>query len=468
VTRVVVHDYSGHPGQAQLSRALARRGYEVTHQHCPSYATGKGSLRVEAGDPPTLSFEPCAMEGAFAKYSILTRIRQELSYGRRAARSIAAKDPAVAVISNVPLLAHSVLARRLSRCGVPMVFWHQDIYSEAIGSTARRRLPVVGAWIARLAERVERTIARRSGAIVAISPTFLDRLAAWGVADKTVVVPNWAPIDELPVCDGDNAWRSRHGLEGPPVVLYSGTLGLKHDPGILATLAERLGESHPAVRVVVISEGKGRNWLEEWKRERGAAADNLVLLDFQAYADLPAVMGSADVLMAVLEPDASRFSVPSKVLTYLCSGRPIVGVLPPDNSVAEILLTHGAGLVVRRDDAAAAVARLLDDEVCRRAMGRAGRRYAEGAFSPETAADRFVRVFNDLVSGSAPGASPTPDSVPDSVPDGRPVTGRRTVRDQGMSWSDPKLITTTTSSTMGDVAADDKVTASRPFPHHVG
>jgi colanic acid biosynthesis glycosyl transferase WcaI len=457
VMRIVVHDYSGHPGQAQLSRALARRGYDVTHQHCPSYATGKGSLQVEAGDPPTLSFEPCAMEGTFAKYSIFTRIRQELSYGRRAARSIAAKEPAVAVISNVPLLAHAVLARRLSRCGVPMVFWHQDIYSEAIGSAARRRLPVVGAWVGRLAERLERTIARRSGAIVAISPTFLDRLAAWGVADKAVVVPNWAPIDELPVCDADNAWRSRSGLLGHPVVLYSGTLGLKHDPGILASLAEQLGKSHPMTRVVVISEGKGRDWLEEWKRGRGTAADNLVLLDFQPYADLPAVMGSADVLMAVLEPDASRFSVPSKVLTYLCSGRAIVGVLPADNSVAEILLTHGAGLVVRRDDAASAVGRLLDDEACRTAMGRAGRRYAERAFSPETAADRFVQVINDL----------GPVFVSGSVPEGLPVAAGRTVRDQGMSWSDCRLIASTPSSTRGGARDDNKVTAAGAFSHHV-
>ena len=43
------------------------------------------------------------------------------------------------------------------------------------------------------------------------------------------------------------------------------------------------------------------------------------------------------------------------------------------------------------------MARLLDDEACRGAMGRAGRRYAEQAFSPETAADRFVEVFGDLV-----------------------------------------------------------------------
>ncbi len=185
------------------------------------------------------------MEGAFAKYSALTRIRQELSYGRRAARAIAAKDPAVAVISNVPLLAHSVLARRLARRGVPMVFWHQDIYSEAIGSAARRRLPVVGALVARLAERLECTVARRSDAVVAISPTFLERLACWGVADKTIVVPNWAPLDELPLCAADNEWSDRVGLRGRRVVLYSGTLGLKHDPSVLALIAERVRVVRP-------------------------------------------------------------------------------------------------------------------------------------------------------------------------------------------------------------------------------
>jgi len=150
--------------------------------------------------------------------------------------------------------------------------------------------------------------------------------------------------------------------------------------------------------------------------------------------------------------------VPSKVLTYLCAGRAIVGVLPPDNSVAEILLTHGAGIVVdpaRRDDVVYEVARLLDDEACRGAMGRAGRRYAEQAFSPETAADRFVEVFGDLVDG----------------PDGPPVTGRQTVRDQGMSSPGPRLIDHASSSTMGGATRssnDDKVTASGPFPHHVG
>ncbi len=391
---IVVHDYSGHPGQAQLSRSLARRGYEVTHQHCPSYATGKGSLEHEPGDPETLRFEACSMDTAFRRYSVVTRIRQEVVYGRKTARVIAAKEPQAVILSNVPLIAHAIIARHLSRRGIPMVFWHQDIYSEAIGSAARKRLGPVGRPIAWVADRVERTIARKSAAIVAISPTFLDRLREWKVADKAIVVPNWAPIGELPVRPRANEWSERMGLSDTPVVMYSGTLGLKHDPSLLALISEELRVARPDARVVVISEGKGRDWLEEWKAEH--RADNLMLFDFQPYDALPDVLGSADVLVALLEPDASRFSVPSKVLTYLCSRRAILGVMPPTNSVAEILLANQAGTVVdpsARADIAASVTELLNDEELRLVMGKAGRRYAENEFSADRAADRFEVVM---------------------------------------------------------------------------
>ena len=71
---------------------------------------------------------------------------------------------------------------------------------------------------------------------MAISPTFLDRLAAWGVADKSTVVPNWAPSTSSRCVTAMRTMRGGRdaGSRGHPVVLYSGTLGLKHDPGILA------------------------------------------------------------------------------------------------------------------------------------------------------------------------------------------------------------------------------------------
>ena len=367
------------------------------HQHCSSYSTGKGAVRRQPGDAAGLSFTACMMRGTFKRYSVAGRVRQELAYGWKTGRTIAACDPDVAILSNIPLLAHALVAWHLRRRRVPMVFWHQDIYSAAIAAAARKKLLVAGELVAALADKTERCIARWSTAIVPISPTFLAKLAEWGVAHKATVVPNWAPLAELPVRPKLNPWSRRAGLAEVPVVLYCGTLGLKHDPSILADLAQELARAHHDARVVVVSEGKGRDWLDEWTRARDI--DNLVLLDYQAYVDLPDVLASADVLVALLEPDASRYSVPSKVLTYLCAERPVIAVMPSDNAVAAVVAHHHAGVVVDpadRDKIVPAVVALLGDDDERRRLGRSGRSYAETAFSPERAADAFEAVIGRL------------------------------------------------------------------------
>ena len=42
----------------------------------------------------------------------------------------------------------------------------------------------------------------------------------------------------------------------------------------------------------------------------------VTLLPFQPYDSLPDMLGAADVAIALLEPEAGIFSVPSKVLSY--------------------------------------------------------------------------------------------------------------------------------------------------------
>lgn len=46
--RIQVHDFSGHPFQADLSRELARRGYYVDHVFSTQYSSGKDRLEIDA------------------------------------------------------------------------------------------------------------------------------------------------------------------------------------------------------------------------------------------------------------------------------------------------------------------------------------------------------------------------------------------------------------------------------------
>ena len=59
---------------------------------------------------------------------------------------------------------------------------------------------------------------------------FTPKLAEWKIpAERVHVIPNWAPLQELPEQPRNNAWARAHDLVDTPVVLYAGTLGLKHD-----------------------------------------------------------------------------------------------------------------------------------------------------------------------------------------------------------------------------------------------
>ncbi|MBM3525310.1 MAG: glycosyltransferase family 4 protein, partial [Alphaproteobacteria bacterium] len=121
----------------------------------------------------------------------------------------------------------------------------------------------------------------------------------------------------------------------------------------------------------------------DWLRSNGAHLPNLTLLPFQPFARLPEVVASADVLMAVLDPDAGIYSVPSKVLTYLCAGRPLLVSMPPVNLASRILTREEAGLVVPAGDRAAFVAaarRLAGDPALRERLGRNARAYADRSF----------------------------------------------------------------------------------------
>src|SRR4029453_8580026 len=121
---------------------------------------------------------------------------------------------------------------------------------------------------------------------------------------------NWSPLNELPLRPKDNAFARQHGLHDKTVLLYSGTLGLKHNPGLLLAIAEA-HRDNPNVAVVVVSEGLGASSLAERKAEGGL--DNLHLLPFQPFDRMPEVLGAADVLLTILEPEAGIYSVPSKV-----------------------------------------------------------------------------------------------------------------------------------------------------------
>jgi colanic acid biosynthesis glycosyl transferase WcaI len=389
--RVVVHDYIGHPFQAQLARALAARGHGVLHLHCSSFVTGKGRVERVPEDPAGLEFASVALGGEFAKYDVPRRLEQELRSGRALIRRLADFRPGVVLSSNTPLVVQALLQRWCRLNGVGFVFWQQDVISAAARRVLGRRSRLVGTAVEKSVGLFERRLLRASGAVVVITEDFLPLLRRWGVDEgQTSVIENWGALDELPVLPRDNEWSREQGLDGRFVFLYSGTLGVKHDPSLLLELA-RWARGADAV-VVVVSTGPGSDWLAR----EGADEPALRLLPYQPYERLPEVLASADVLVALLEPEAGSFSVPSKVLTYLCAARPLLVSVPRDNLAARVVERSRGGLVVPPRDPVALVAaavKLRAETELRDELGRQARSYAEAVFDLERIADRFEQIL---------------------------------------------------------------------------
>jgi colanic acid biosynthesis glycosyl transferase WcaI len=398
--RILLNDYCGHPFQVELSRELARRGHEILHIYSADDQTPKGDLLPSDDTPPNLSIEGLSVGQPLQKYGNLFKRRsQERAYGSLMCRRVDAFTPDIVIGSNNPLEAQNRIGNHCGQRRIPFIFWLQDIHCDAIRSFLRQKSSVAGTFIGGWYERMEKRLLRDADHIVAIADSFRERLERWHIpASRITVIENWAPLEKIEVASSDNSWRRAHGLVEKRVALYSGTIGLKHNPDLLLAVADSL-RAQADVRILVVSQGKYADYLrtEAERRQLG----NLMVLPFQPFECYSEVLASGDVLLAMIEPDAAAYSVPSKVLSYLCSGRPIVLSADSRNLAAKTVIRAASGAVVDPRDVRGfieAVKRFLDDEEQRADAGLRGRQYANETFGIARIADRFeavIRVASD-------------------------------------------------------------------------
>jgi hypothetical protein len=237
--------------------------------------TGRGATTHRDDDPHTFSIHAIALKREFARYTPILRVWQELQYALMSVRAIFRVRPDVVIFSNVPLVALFLMAFALRMRAIPYLFWWQDVHSAAIRTIARRRLGWLGVVAGWLAVQVERSVAFGAVTVMPITEAFNAQLDAWGIpSSKVRLMPNWGAIDEMPIRSRDNDWARTHGLTRVPVAMYAGTLGLKHDPAAIFDLAR---SAPPGLQTVVVSQGKGRDWLEAHADEES----RLTLLDYQ-------------------------------------------------------------------------------------------------------------------------------------------------------------------------------------------
>jgi colanic acid biosynthesis glycosyl transferase WcaI len=396
--RILVNDYAGHPFQLQLSRELARNGHDVLHTYFGAYQTPKGRTDVDANSG-NLKITSIAIDRDFKQHSALARRAADKGYGRAVCHHLKIFRPDVVLSANTPLDAQKQLLKATHAAGGRFVFWLQDILSVAIEFVLRKKGVPLAGLAGRIYSRLERGLLQKSDAIVCIAPEFRERLESWGIAnERTVLIENWAPLDEVRPLDRDTAWAAEHNLMGKTRFVYSGTLGMKHRPELLLDLARKY-EARQDVSVVVVAQGAGADWLRT--KAASIRPEVLQILPFQPYERLSEVLATADVLITLLDEDCGAFAVPSKTLAYMCAGRSQLVAAPEENLVSKIIARSAAGesTAATAESFLAGAERLLLDPQRRTFCGMNAREYATRTFCIDKICRRFLETFAAALRG---------------------------------------------------------------------
>ena len=402
--RILINDFCGLAFPLEMSRELARRGHTVLHIYfADNVSTPKGHTQVRKDDPKELLIEGLHIGRKFSKHSLLTRRQADMEYGRITADRLEMFRPEVVLSGNMPLDGQAILLKAANRCNARFVFWQQDVYCLAARFVLQRKAKLL-AWAGEMYfKRLERKLLKASEAVICISDGFAETIRTWGIDGPNVhVIENWAPLDEISPKTKQNRWAVEHGIADDFCFVYSGTLGMKHRPELLLELARRL-EKDRTGKLVVIAGGSGADWLAVHAKDVDPSV--LKLLPFQPYERVAEVLGSADVLITLLDSGAGSFAVPSKTLSYLCAGRALIVAAPAANEAARMVKRAGAGIVVSPDNPDGllkAAERLLSRRSLCAEYGRNGRAYAERVFAIEAIADRFLSVLAPESTFSVP------------------------------------------------------------------
>jgi colanic acid biosynthesis glycosyl transferase WcaI len=309
------------------------------------------------------------------------RVLEEVTYAASVAvAASAAARPDAAVVVSPSFLALQPVLRLMRARRVPTVLWLQDILPDAAETTGLLRSQrALG--VARL---LERTAYQRADRIVVISETFRRNLIGKGVSSSRI-----ATIYN-PASQGFDRKR-QPGDEAR--ILAMGNMGYSQG---LNRFVRAFEGSDVAARLAVIGTGE----CEDDVRAE-IHSDRVEYLGLVDDRRLDEELGRATLGLVTQRPDVLEFNVPSKLMTMMARGVPILAFVRSDSEVERIVRSSGGGWVVdsRAPGRVPAVLRdaLADSkELSRR--GSAARAFAQREFAVDGVAQRFEEILSTLVA----------------------------------------------------------------------
>ena len=360
---------------------LASRGHDVTVcTTFPYYPQWKVDERYRKGFWQREEHNGVTILRSFAwipgKLSPAKRILFEMSFlAGNLVRTLSVSKPELLLVISPPL-GLAITARMLGRIWrIPFVYDVMDLQPDAAADLGMLR---PGAFL-RTLYGLERLAYRHADLITTLTEGMRQRIIGKGISpDKVTLFP--ARSDhELLVLQGDagaETFRRAHGLEGKFIVAHSGNMGVKQGLDVVLGAAA-LSRNRPDIVYLLVGDGAARRELQA--RTAAMGLENVRFMPLLPRGEFLQLLATAGLNLITQQRSVADIVFPSKTVTLMTAGCPILASVNPGSEVARIVKQSGAGLVVAPENSSQLVEEITGlerDRARLTKMSESGRRYA--------------------------------------------------------------------------------------------
>lgn len=374
-----------------LAKALANE-YDVTVlRPYPTRPIGAKFDKVEVEDK---SFKTILIRSyTHPESELIGRFKESNDFGRKSVEYIEKHHNEIDFVYNDgwQLFGLYRVAKVCKKYGIPYMVPIQDIYPECLFTN--KNYPGVLKWLIKtILLPIDRYYQKHAACVRTISDEMRDYLSETrGVAKENyLVVNNWQNDDDFM-----NLPDAKE--ESKIVFEYVGSINVHANVDLMIKAFAEADIPNSELRIYGGGNQKGN--CQQLVKDLGLTN---VSFGFVSRNEIPAVQSDASVLILALPTGNGNLCLPSKLTSYLLSGRPVLASVDQDSSTKRILEGEGCGKTVVPDDKDALIngfkffAELTSEE--RERMGEKSREYALKHLTREVNLQKVVSTIKSILT----------------------------------------------------------------------
>jgi len=228
--------------------------------------------------------------------------------------------------------------------------------------------------------------------IIAISCEMANAVADMLEASVPIeVIYNYSVLKASSRSHGE-ARRSLKIYDNKYLVLHTGNIGYKQDLLNVVEAASIL-EKDPEVQILIVGHGNQESAIREAILNR----PNIALIPFVTLEDYPIYLVSADVLLINERATIREMSLPSKLTSYLASGRPVIAAVALEGATSKFLKDSAEVVEAGNPEALAdAILKLMADVSLQERLSAKGKNFADSNLSAVAGREKYLKMVQDL------------------------------------------------------------------------